>query len=431
MKTPYEIEATIKQLEEGDFDKNIIHFCKNTNKLKMLFEYLCEYEKIIKIKVEPNKINFHFLYCLDILITYDKVFNNFIYSQNFISYANEYINIKPKNERKIIIDLKILYDLIDNYIKAYEDLDYNLEPISDELEKIKNKVEKNYVDIFNKRKDIVKLFDLTDNINSVNVKTIYSKILINLFEESKFEDFDYVNEILESLEVDSNYVDSETIEQIKALINSINFQNAFRLTRDNYDDPKIINLLYFLLVYILNGPSDLQNFPFLSKSKKLYDELFDSIDSKKLLLNLPVGLRKRLEKVIEFFKTNEKYFTESFDLKTRVNNQSSIRVKIVKKKKNKDKIRRERLSKILSSNFNKYKIKKTEERFEYDLNATKLFNTYNFYSNDKNSKNLDDYTNNVEYFLENDDSTSFHEYLLRDSTKLISKKYIFKDNDEI
>ena len=91
MKTPYEIEVTIKQLEEGKFDENIIHFCKNKKKLEMLFEYLYEYEKIIKIKVDPNNINFNFLYCLDILITYESEFINFFYSQNFISCAIEYI----------------------------------------------------------------------------------------------------------------------------------------------------------------------------------------------------------------------------------------------------------------------------------------------------------------------------------------------------
>ena len=48
-----------------------------------------------------------------------------------------------------------------------------------------------------------------------------------------------------------------------------------------------------------------------------------------------------------------------------------------------------------------------------------------------NDKYFDEHSNNVEYFLENDSSTSFQEYLFSNSTKLISMKYIFKDNNEI
>lgn len=430
MKTPYEKQVTTKLIEEGKFAENIIHFCKNEKNLKMLFEYLKDNDKMIKINEESNNINFNFFYCLDNLITYDSEIINFIYSHNFINCAYEYFNIKQENDRKIIIDLKIIYDLIDNYINGPEN--QNIEPISDKLEELKEKVEKEYLDIFNNRKDIVELFDLKDNINYVNIKKIYSKILINLFEEQKFEDYDYVNDILQSLEVDSNYVDSETIEQIKALINSGNFQNVFEITKDNCTNPKIINFLYFLLVDILNGPSDLQNFAFLSKAKKIFEEFFDIQNMKKLSLNLPVGLRKRFEKVIEIFKTYETSFTESCDLKTCFNNQTYIKVKYDNniKKKNNDK-KDVRLCETLLSTFNKHIIKRYEEYFGYDIDGIKLFDAYNFYSNEKNDKYFDEHSNNVEYFLENDSSTSFQEYLFSNSTKLISMKYIFKDNNEI
>ena len=218
----------------------------------------------------------------------------------------------------------------------------------------------------------------------------------------------------------------------QALINSGNFQNVFEITKDNCTNPKIINFLYFLLVDILNGPSDLQNFSFLSKAKKIFEEFFDIQNMKKLSLNLPVGLRKRFEKVIEIFKTYETSFTESCDLKTCFNNQTYIKVKCEKniKKKNNEK-KDVRLCETLLSTFNKHIIKRYEEYFGYDIDGIKLFDAYNFYSNEKNDKYFDEHSNNVEYFLENDSSTSFLEYLFSNSTKFISMKYIFKDNNEI
>ena len=126
MKTPYEKQVTTKLIEEGKFAENIIHFCKNEKNLKMLFEYLKDNDKMIKINEESNNINFNFFYCLDNLITYDREIINFIYSHNFINCAYEYFNIKQENDRKIIIDLKIIYDLIDNYINGPEN--QNIEP---------------------------------------------------------------------------------------------------------------------------------------------------------------------------------------------------------------------------------------------------------------------------------------------------------------
>ena len=136
------------------------------------------------------------------------------------------------------------------------------------------------------------------------------------------------------------------------------------------------------------------------KAKKSIDKILGFKNSEKLLLNLPFGLKNRFKKVIDIFTINENFFTESCDLKTRANKQSYIRVKCAQNKNNNDKKKiRDRLSETSFSNFNKNKNKKPNEHFRYDINAIKVFEDYNFYSNDKNNpvENIDDHTNYVEY----------------------------------
>ena len=66
------------------------------------------------------------------------------------------------------------------------------------------------------------------------VEDIYSKIVLNLFEDTKLDDIKNIDDYSNKYEIDSNFIDKNTIEKVKEKINSRKDQSQFKLTRYDF-----------------------------------------------------------------------------------------------------------------------------------------------------------------------------------------------------
>ena len=258
------------------FNYNINILCRNK---KGFLNYLNDEESVIQIKLDNYSNNFNFFYSLQVLIS-DKDYEetiNFIFEFKLIKAAYK-ILIKKSNEEKIIqiIGVKIISDLINNY-KAFTD-ETTINTYKKKLEKMKKNIRVVYENVLENKKyvGLVEKFHLPKELEELNVEDIYSKIVLNLFEDTKLDDIKNIDDYSNKYEIDSNFIDKNTIEKVKEKINSRKDQSQFKLTGYDFScliyniDSKKSNLskkiefLYILMAKILNDPSDLKNFSFLS-----------------------------------------------------------------------------------------------------------------------------------------------------------------------
>ena len=294
MKTPkceYEIiDEDIPRLLE-DIYQNIILIYKNKEKV---FKYLWDEDKIIEIKKDIDSFTFGFFYYLDILLTDEdnKEVINFIYDFDFIKKAYNFLVKRTKNKVRQIIGIKIIDDLIYNYRNTVDEDKYSsFEP---KIDKIKSNIQIIYENSFTRYLEEIEEFDLPRELEEINIEDIYSKKIIGLFKNPKFEDFGKIYNLSRTFEIDSNYIDENILSEVKNIINSNEFENEFLLTKEDFytldknrikDEKELakkINLLYFLMVHILNDPSNFEDFSFLLKTNILLDEILHETDSDKL-----------------------------------------------------------------------------------------------------------------------------------------------------
>ena len=379
MKTKgYDDEKTIPQLLENIYE-NIIPLYRQKEKL---FDYLWVEDKIIQIKADINRFTFGFFYYLYNLITNEsnKEIINFCYDFNFIKEANKFLVKKPKNIIRQIIGIKIVDELINNFTKSIEEDEYLI--LQPKIEKIILKLQIAYENVFTRHMEIVEEYNLPKDLEDLDIEKIYSKIIIDIFRKPNFENFENIYYLLFTFEIDSTYIEENIISEIKNLINSDEYENKFLLKKEDFDLEKNntngknyltkkINLLYSLLCHILNDSSDIKDFPFLSKTSMLLDEIFLEYNKEKLLSKIDKGLKYRFLKVIEILDDNKTLL--SYSVKT----QTSSKVK-EKKRKNKTQIKNNPKKvpeeKVLSKYFD---ITIHNKEFLYEIEAFKIYDSFN------------------------------------------------------
>ena len=210
MKTPrYEDEIiyeNIPKLLENMYE-NIIPIYKNKEKI---FKYLWDEEKIIEIKQNADRFTFGFFYYLDILITDEdnKEVINFIYDFDFIKKAYKFLIKKTKNKVRQIMGIKIIDDLIYNYKNSVEEDKYL--SFKHKIDKMKSNFQIIYENAFTRHLEKIEEFNLPRNLEEIDIEDIYSKIIIGLFKNQNFEDFESIYYFLYTFEIDSNYIDEST-----------------------------------------------------------------------------------------------------------------------------------------------------------------------------------------------------------------------------
>lgn len=414
------------------FNYNINILCRNK---KGFLNYLNDEESVIKIKLDNYSNNFNFFYSLQVLIS-DKDYEetiNFIFEFKLIKAAYK-ILIKKSNEEKIIqiIGVKIISDLINNY-KAFTD-ETTINTYKKKLEKMKKNIHVMYENVLENKKyvGLVEKFHLPKELEELNVEDIYSKIVLNLFEDTKLDDIKNIDDYSNKYEIDSNFIDKNTIEKVKEKINSRKDQSQFKLTGYDFScliyniDSKKSNLskkiefLYILMAKILNDPSDLKNFSFLSDTKQILDEVFYIYDKYNLLGKMDKGTKIRFEKILDIFDKNKDIFPNIGD--TSINSSIIYGLKVRRVYiKNYIPIKTEKKErvmiqpKIISKELN---IVMSKQEFVYSTSSLILYE--NIYISP-----LDEKT----FFEQPDNNTNNTQYLLNIYEHGILKKKCFEDYD--
>ena len=387
MKTPkceYEIIGEdIPRLLE-DIYQNIILIYKNKEKV---FKYLWDEDKIIEIKKDIDSFTFGFFYYLDILLTDEdnKEVINFIYDFDFIKKAYNFLVKRTKNKVRQIIGIKIIDDLIYNYRNTDDEDKYS--SFAPKIDKIKSNIQIIYENSFTRYLEEIEEFDLPRELEEINIEDIYSKKIIGLFKNPKFEDFGKIYNLSSTFEINSNYIDENILSEVKNIINSNEFENEFLLTKEDFytlDKNRIkdekalakkINLLYFLMVHILNDPSNFEDFSFLIKTNILLDEILHETDSDKLLSRVDKGIKNRFSKILEIFDDNKTLFSTKISTTLSQNfteEKYIIKKSKTKKIKNNNKIPTKKV--YISNHFG---IIINQSNYIYDIEALKLVEIIN------------------------------------------------------
>ena len=230
---------TIKHLY---FGKDIIH--------KILYEF----DKNIKITYEDEKQkSLAFNFYLNLLINDNTEITNYTYSFDYINKLNDEQK-KIKEKYKLILNAKIILDLINNFKNTDE---YN----EDEHEELLENIE-----IENKKLlNINIIFDETKNLND-----IYTEIIVGLIKNRKFEDYEYTLNILNQLDLNQIDLTDEMFQELYNFFQSNErIINDYMIINENdlYDEKKL-NFNYILFKYILKSSKYIYQFPFLLKTRK-------------------------------------------------------------------------------------------------------------------------------------------------------------------
>ena len=228
------------------------------NRIKLLYIFrnkihkiLYSSEKNINIDSKDEQLSYYFYLCL--LIKENEDFTNYEYQFEYIRQ----LNIQRKsinNKYKKIIMSKIILDLINNYIGFYQKNE------DKEIQEIKNENIKIITDnnnIFKKELYLEcmpgEMGHPKNNIELKKIDELYVEIIEALIIKNKFEDYEYIYNII-------NVLDLESIDITEYMINSIiNILDKNNEYMKNYKISKIedlnkINIIifyYILLKYIL------------------------------------------------------------------------------------------------------------------------------------------------------------------------------------
>ena len=280
------------------------------NKTK-IHKILYDFEEVIKIN--ENFIKLNELFYLSLLINEDSNIINYTYSLKYIITVNNY-----QNNNNNIITLKniilaiIIIELIFNY-KQTEDYEENNEIEIEELDKI----EKRNKMIITNSIHILRQFDINlneKNFYSTKIDEIYMAIIVSLIKNKKFDNSEYIDNIIEQLELE--YINI-TKTMFKKILLELDINNAYIkeytiTTVRDLTNIKKINFYYFLLKYVLKEPFYIYNIPFFLKTKIVFLNILKNNTNDLLILKTGPGdelLNSKIEFIIKSILDSEYYFT--------------------------------------------------------------------------------------------------------------------------
>ena len=215
-------------------DPNILKiFYFNRNRVH---EVLYEEEEIINLKSIEEKKTLAFYFYLDFLIK-DNPLLNYYYSFNFINQINDLQKINNNNIFEQIIISKIIIDLINNY----RNNDNEIEELQSKYEEKLNEIEKENKNIIKRNIQKIKFKIDEKALFSKKIDIIYIDILINLIKEKKFEDYEYILNVVNQLDLKNINITKEMVDELfKILNNNKEYINNYKYLSvyDNNDNEK-------------------------------------------------------------------------------------------------------------------------------------------------------------------------------------------------
>ena len=276
LEHPLEITDPIKSLlfDYSELEKLIIsNLIENNNFSKFLYynknnihNILFDNEEKITIDANNKGTEISFLFYLSLLIIDNPDILYYKYSFDYIKEINNIIENKNNSYSKIVI-AKLLLDLIENY-KNLDDF-ISERRIREELEQIQKR---NIIIIRDNVNTLKELnLELTpDDIKLKSIDELFSDILNALIISNKFEEYDYIDNIVSHLDLKSISLTKTIYDNLVNILNTDeNLINEYMIKRkEDINETKKINFYYFLLIYILKDSYYIYQIEFLSKSRK-------------------------------------------------------------------------------------------------------------------------------------------------------------------
>ena len=270
----------------------------NRNSIKT---FLYKFEESINLTTNNNAQNLSYYFYSTLLINYNESEIDYIYSIYYIKDLNE-LMIKTKEIYKKLIMAKIIIKLIDAYNQFDNDEENNVE-----IEQIKEDSEK----------------IINDNINIFNLKKIneidslYIKIIVSLIQNNKFEDYEYIYNIINQLDLENIDINEFMFDRIKEALNKEkNYMSKYLITKkEDLFNRSIINFYLIITKYILKDSIFLYQIDLLLNLRKFIIKLIksktDFVSYLKVSNNLNDDDIKHFDYLIEKF-TDSKYYKNQY-----------------------------------------------------------------------------------------------------------------------
>ena len=247
--TNYKEIISLSKLYDSSFTKII--FSSKNNVHKLLYEL--EENIHIEIDKEEKYKNLDNLFYLNLLILANTNIINYTYSFDLILELNNFNN-KNKSILKKILYSMIIIELIDNYKQFYIE--------SNTLANIHIDRDIKSIELFNR--NIIKnnLYNLKDykinlilnNENSHKKDEIYIQILKQLIINNDFEDYDFIYNIINELDLGNINLNKYMIYELKKILNNDEYNEIKEkkiIYSEDFSIQKKINFYFILLKYIL------------------------------------------------------------------------------------------------------------------------------------------------------------------------------------
>jgi len=258
---------------------------------------LYDSDKVIKLpSLEDGVYEIRYYFYLSLLITYNKNMTNFDYSFDTIKNL---CNQQNSDDLRKIIDAKIIIDLINNYkANYYCKLNNELNIIEVDCKKIIMEYIRNYFE-----------FSLND-INKNKIDEIYIKIIIFLIINKKFDNYNYIYNFVEQLDLKSINLTKTMIDELIKVLNEEKDYIKYYIITKNEDifEIKKINFYFILLKFILKNSFYIYQIPFLLKTKRFIIKIIKSNLNYLLTNKLENSITERLEYILEIITDSKYYF---------------------------------------------------------------------------------------------------------------------------
>jgi len=293
---PFELDE-IKSIQKLNNPNFLLFLYINKEKVHDILYVKDEFLKI-DFEIKDNKINQYIYLCF---LIEDSEICDYKYSFELINKLNEIQRGEKENILKKIIMAKMILSLIDNYNQIDDNEDNEDNKHEEELKKIfefNSKIidNKDYITKLNQYE--LKLEDLK---SKKKIEEIYLHIIKYLIENSKLEDSEFIENIINQIELESIFLTKLIFDElIKILTIEKVYIKKYEIKNfDDIFDKKKIYFYYNLIKYILKQFIYFSQIPFLFEtSKKILDLI-----------------KNNLEKFSSSIKNNEKKFQIEFILK--------------------------------------------------------------------------------------------------------------------
>jgi hypothetical protein len=241
------------------------------------------------------------LFYLNLLIMENLETLNYEYSFDFIKSIHD-SNKEAKILKKVLVS-KIILELLKNY----EGLDeYEENEDKEKVDELKQENEKIIKDNIDELKKIDSIFT-DDYIIKEKLDELYINIIGKLITSKKFEDNEYISDIMNQLDIENIHLSNEMFEKLSKILNESNLNDYTISKKEDLDNEKKINFYNILFKYVLKNKFFVFRNDFLFKTRKIIIELLQKID-----LILFKTENEKLKYILQFFldcRYNYYYYT--------------------------------------------------------------------------------------------------------------------------